>query len=421
MTKHSPLGGSGAERYLACPGSVALSFGIDDEEDDTFSRPGTAAHALAEVCLGQGCDAWENIGHYYHDATKAWYPPDHPGELPDSGVLVDKEMADAVQVYLDAVRTHHADRNQGNFFVERAFKVPTLHKYYWGKADAIYVADALRTLHVWDYKHGAGIVVDATWNAQMMYYGCGVLEEFGLWGEIDTVVLHIVQPRGWHWAGPVRHWETTTEQLEEWLDNTLLPGMSRALASTETIAGEHCRFCPARARACPAIMAAIDELEELMTQHNLSEKGQAAKLTGQEIARILDLGETFKIAQKAALGTAFNRLHLKSDAVPGWKLAAKKANREWRHGHIEVGEDKAKRMMTVEELAVERFGQDAKTKPELKSPAQIEGLPGGDAFVQEYAFKPETGLTVVKAEDIRPAISRDTKSGFTPVKKGQKK
>lgn len=407
---HSPLGGSAVYRFVPCPGSVGLSAGIDDEEDDTFSKPGTVAHAVGERCLGMGDDAWEAIGHHYDAATTRWYPPawfkTHKQEAwPENTVAVDKEMADAVQVYLDAVRLAHPDRHQGNFFVERRFHVPSLHQFYYGTADAVYIDEPKRTLHIWDYKHGAGIVVDAEHNEQEMYYAAGVLEELQLWDAIDTIVLHIVQPRGWHWAGPVRHWSLTTDALDEWLTNTLLPAMDRALTSTETKTGEHCRFCPARFRHCPALWADIEELEALMTQFNLSEKGQAAKLTGEQVARVLNLGETFKIAQKAALATAMQRLE-NGASVPGWKLASKKANREWKEG--------------AEARALVIFGKDAYTKPELKSPAQIEGLPGGEAFAAEYAFKPETGLTVTKSEDVRPAVSRDTKSGFTPVKRGKK-
>ena len=406
---HSPLGGSAVYRFIPCPGSVGLSAGIDDEEDDTFSKPGTVAHAVGEVCLDTGDDAWEKVGIVVllrPNANPLFIPPAAQGpDIPEGVVVIDKEMADAVQVYLDAVRLAHPDRNQGNFFVERRFHVPSLHRLYYGTADAVYIDAPKRTLHIWDYKHGAGIVVDAEHNEQEMYYAAGVLEDLMLWDAIDTIVLHIVQPRGWHWAGPVRHWSLTTDALDEWLNDTLLPAMDRALTSTETKTGEHCRFCPARFRHCPALWADIEELEKLMTQFNLLEKGQAAKLTGEQVARVLNLGETFKIAQKAALATAMQRLE-NGASVPGWKLASKKANREWKEG--------------AEAKAVAVFGKDAYTKPELKTPAQIEGLPGGEAFAAEYAFKPETGLTVTKSEDIRPAVSRDTKSGFTPVKKGKK-
>lgn len=409
LPAHSPLGGSAVYRFIPCPGSVGLSAGIDDEEDDTFSKPGTVAHAVGEQCLDMGLDAWENIGHVVllrANANPLFIPPASQGpDTPEGVVAIDKEMADAVQVYLDAIRLAHPDRNQGNFFVERRFHMPSLHKFYYGTADAVYIDEAKRTLHIWDYKHGAGIVVDAEHNEQEMYYAAGVMEDFGLWQEIGTIVLHIVQPRGWHWAGPVRHWSLTVDELDEWLYETLLPAMDRALTSAETKTGEHCRFCPARFRHCPALWADIEELENLMTQFNLSEKGQAAKLTGEQIARVLDLGEKFKIAQKAALATAMQRLE-NGATVPGWKLASKKANREWKEG--------------AEPAARTLFGKDAYTKPELKSPAQIEGLPGGEAFVAEHAFKPSTGLTVVKSEDIRPAVSRDTKSGFTPAKKGKK-
>ncbi len=37
-----------------------------------------------------------------------------------------------------------------------------------------------------------------------------------------------------------------------------------------------------------------------------------------------------------------------------------------------------------------------------------------------YAFKPDTGLSLVKEADTRKAVSRETKSLFKPVPKGKK-
>jgi hypothetical protein len=396
------MGGSGIERIIECPGSVQLSFGVEDEEDDSYSKSGAAAHALGEYCLNNHCDAWEFI-HWVVLPDGSLETARSTKDL-SSGLIVDKEMADAVQVYLDAVREAHPDRHQGNFFVERRFHVPSLHRYFYGTSDAVYIDEANRTLHVWDYKHGAGIVVEVENNAQCKYYACGVLADLNIWSQIDKVVLHIVQPRAW--LDPKhREWEIGIGDLEDWLDQTLILAMDRALVSNETKTGEHCRFCPARARACPALMADVDELEKLMEQFNLSEKGQAAKLTSEQLARMLNLGETFKIAQKAALGTAYLRLQMGAK-IPGWKLAAQKANRIFKEG--------------AQAAAEAVFGKRCYSKPELLSPAQIEKLPAGDAFCKEWAFKPDTGLTVVKADDVRPAVSRDTKSGFEPVKKGKK-
>lgn len=376
MQAHSPLGMSSASRYIKCPGSVTLGWGIKDEESE-YASEGTAAHALAEKCLNTNTYAWEHM---------------------DGSVA--KETADAVQVYLDAVRKAHPDRNQSNFFVERKFHCFGLHELFYGTSDCAYVDLANRTLHVWDYKHGVGIVVEVEGNPQLMGYGAGMLASLQLDGAIDWVVMHIAQPRASHFDGPVREWRISVGDLHTWLWSVLLPAMNRALTSTETASGEHCRFCPARFRACPQISKDMDELENLM---NKFEGRTADELTDEQVARFLDLLEVAKIAAKAANKTAFDRMQA-GGSVPGYKLVSGRANRVWK--------------ADAEEKARAQFGAKAFTAPEMKSPAEIEKMPLGKTFAEQYAYKPDVGLTVAKAADGRKPVNKDVKSLFTDVTKG---
>ncbi len=395
---HSILGGSGASRWIPCPGSVTQSQGIPDDEDDTFSAPGTAAHAVGAHCLIEGVAAWTMMG--------MWVAPDDEiGDLdelqhwPDDKLIcVSKEMADAVQLYVDAVNSWHPDRNQGNSYVEREFYCPTIHKHCYGKADKVYIEE--RTLHIWDFKYGAGIVVEAKENPQCMYYGCGVLEDLGLWDQIDQVILHIHQPRGWHMDGPHRHWSLSTSDLLVWMEDILIPAMDLALTSRETTSGEHCRFCPARGHKCPALMQDLQELEKLVA------KAQgAAALTSVEIGRILDLMIPAMIVRKQALKNGTGMLN-GGKKVPGWKLAKARSNRKWKDD--------------AEKAAKKEFGAAALTKPELISPATMDGLPKGKKFAERWAFKPDAGNTLVPETDNRMEVSRDTKSNFTDVSKKRK-
>lgn len=382
---HSPLGASGIYRVLACPGSMGISRGIEDAESD-HAALGTAAHSLGEACLRGNRDAWEYLG---AEITKK---SEHQRMF--SVIEVDKDMADAVQVYLDAVRTMHPDRNQGNSWVERGFKCPSIHEYFWGTSDFCHHAGD--TLHVWDYKHGAGIVVEVEDNPQLKYYACGMLEDLGLWETVDKVVLHIAQPRGFHYDGPIRSWGLTTEELVLWLEGTLVPAMDRALVSRETKSGEHCRFCPARSHACPQIMADFDELEVIMAQINAA--GGAGELTNEQLGRFLNLLEVAKIAAKAAKDTTFARLS-SGKAVPGWKLGKAKANRVWKDG--------------AEAALKKKFRKAAFTEPKLKSPAQIDEMPEGLTMTARHAFKPDAGLTVIPEGDARPAVNATVKSMFS--------
>lgn len=386
MPEHSPLGASGAYRWMKCPGSVMLARGTSDNESE-FAALGTAAHALGELCLSSGEDAWQSIG-----------------QMEYGDFAVDADMANAVQVYLDAIQKTHGEWNQGNGWIEREFYCPDIHEYFYGRSDFTGIVGS--TLHVWDYKHGAGVVVDVIENPQGMYYAVGMIEDLQLWDTIDTVVIHIVQPRGWHQDGAHRYWTIPTSSLRQWLDDTLVPAMNHAMASRDTASGEHCRFCPVRAYACPQILADFDELEELMNA--LADKGGADELSDTQLGRLLSLHDTAKIAAKAAETTAFNRLQA-GKKVPGRKLVNGRANRTWKD--------------SAEKAIATQFGDDAFER-KMMSPAQIDKLPGGEKLTAEHAFKPEGKLTVASSEDKRMEVSRDTKSMFkdeTKAKKGKRK
>jgi len=391
---HSPLGASGAYQWMACPASVPLSAGCVDEESE-FAVEGTAAHAVADVCLVSNTDAWEQMDSV---AGPAVY-----------GVDIDPEMVDAVQVYLDRIRLEYPDRNQGNSWVERSFYCPQFHELFYGTADFVYWDQLNRELHVWDYKHGAGVVVDVEHNVQTMYYGCGALEDLGLWAEVDHVILHIAQPRGFHHDGEIREWTISTEDLRDWLHEDLIPAMDVAQGASieQTKSGTHCRFCTVRSYACPQIMSDMKELEEIMAR--LNKEGGAGKLKGSEVGHFMDLFQVAKIVNKAAEKTAYARA-MNGKNTPGYKLVKARANRTW------------KLPKKTARLAKEKFGSERFVPRKLRSPNQMEELQGGKKFAARHGYKPDVGYTLVPNSDGRAAVTRKgAKDQFSPVKKKGKK
>lgn len=366
MTGHSPLGASGAERWLACPGSVALikQLALPETDEPEYRGLGIAAHDLAADCLSHGFDTWERIGEQYH------------------GFTVDKEMADAVQVYLDAVRPPQdwagVTFSDFKFYTEYRISSPD-HKDFYGTLDS-----ALRfgtTVEINDYKHGQGIAVDVEDNPQLMYYAYGFLREHP---EITTVILRIIQPRI-SYRDAVQDWETTAEYINKWANEVLLPGMRLAeLENGDLDAGEHCRFCPAKL-LCPLM-------------NNLF--GAAATTNPQEIKPITNesLGRSYNLVQavehyiKALEEEVYARLN-RAETVPGTKLVMKKSNRVFKLGAP----------------IKESFGDDALNPAELKSPAELDklGLKGKE-FTKEWAYSPSSGLTVATEDDKRIAVKVQT-------------
>lgn len=360
LPAHSPLGASGAERWMRCPGSVTLlqrlNMGESDEPD--YRRDGVRAHEVGAVCLTEKQDAWE-----FMDET---FTEGH---------------ANAVQVYLDTMRPLLSAATSVR--IEQRMHRPDLHKDYYGTADcALYFAEQ-RLLDITDYKHGEGIFVEVEGNPQIKYYAYGLLDQYP---EAARIRLRIVQPRITY-AKPVRETEITREELEAWARAELIPAMERTQMDGTLDAGEHCRFCPAK-RVCPLLVG----LFGAAMKYDPKEVVDASDATlGRQYAQIQ--GVKFLIA--AIEKEAHARL-LKGHSLGGYvKLVAKKAFRVWKAGS--------------EAILKARLGEQAYTKPELKSPAEIEKVnPDAKALVKEWAYTPLTGTTVALMDDRRAEIKQRT-------------
>jgi hypothetical protein len=239
MTAHALLAPSAAARWIACPGSVRLTEGRDDG-GSVYSREGTAAHALARHCLESGTDAAQHVG-------RVIGPEGFTTGAADGDVTfaVAAEMAEAVQVYVDAVRPYTALEDH---LIEATVATPIAGCF--GTLDfAAYDAPA-RRLTVADFKYGKGVIVEVTGNKQLLTYAAGLLPGCDA---VDEVELLIIQPRRLHAHGPVRQAIHTKEEV-----GNHVAAARRAAALIEhdppiLSAGAHCQFCRA-ATFCPAFL-----------------------------------------------------------------------------------------------------------------------------------------------------------------------
>ncbi len=394
---HSPLGGSAAYRFIACPGSANMSRGIEDGESE-HAALGTVAHEVVAECLGLGTDAWQYIGR---------------------GFGFDAASADAAQEYVDAIREKHGI-DLGAGMIEFPFHAEGIHPLMYGTSDFVYPDGD--TLHVWDYKHGVGVVVGVKDNPQTMYYAAGVLEVLQGWRKYKQVVAYIAQPRGFHPDGAIRSYSYSVEEIRKWTDEVLVPAMDAAETSTDTFAGDHCRFCPARGHGCPAMLENIEELAKLTKL--MDDVGGAPALTLEQMGRILTLSTIADIQRKAVREAAFARLS-KEQKVPGWKLVQGKSNRAWKEGVFGPAFEEfgslafAAPFEGLAQAFAALEGED-NLKPFLhegtmKSVAQMDKMPNGKEFVARWAFKPPAGRTIAPETDLRRGLSSDVKKLFTKV------
>jgi hypothetical protein len=355
---------------MNCTGSQVLIrlLALPPSDDTDFATEGTAAHDLAAHCLTTECDTWECIGMVYR------------------GITVDKEMADAVQLYLQTIRELLAEHGHGSdpnvrHYIEEKVSDNSISDFFYGTADD--VIDGPAILDITDLKYGVGIAVDAIDNPQLKYYAVGVLaKHIGA----RRVRLRIVQPRAFHPDGPIREWETTAEELLKWRDEVLKPAMLKAQTDKLLTPGEWCRFCPAKV-ACPMLSG----LFLALTQTNTA---QVALMSDEQLGMNYELLEPAMIGKRAYEEEVFKRLS-RGAVVPGAKLVPK---RSWR-------------VLTAEgaEMAPIKFGNEAYTPATLKSPAELDKLgPDGKSFTKEYAYSPSTGLTVARDADKRVSVAVDT-------------
>lgn len=353
-------------------------------------------HEAAEKCLREGLDAWEVMGETYCQ------------------VEIDDAMATAIQVYLDSCRR---DMDSATVYEIEAHISSPVHPSFYGMADfyalvtpgghamAKTMADPPipgEKLIVKDLKGGEGIVVEPENNGQLMYYAFGVIDTWerqaGLTIHPDLEVeLAIVQPRAYHHTGQTdRRWSTTVGSIKNWVHLELVPAMERTETDATLDAGEWCRFCPAKL-ICPMLTG-------LFGAACKADPKAVVELTDEAIARNWQHIAAVNFYIKALKEEAQRRLE-KGVTMDGFcKLVPKKSNRVFPSSF----KDGDKSVKTVDR-AREKFGDDAFTKPELKSPAELEKLSTeAKAWVKEVAFMPQTGLTVAAWDDPKPAVRVQT-------------
>lgn len=178
--------------------------------------------------------------------------------------VITDEMLDAVTAYHNYVL--NVTGTSRNLMIERPVKIPSIHKDCWGTPDCWWYDTETRTLHVFDFKYGFG-VVEAFENWQLLTYACGLVHL----GEMDNVVLHISQPRAWHEVGPNRSWRLSVGELLGEYGERIRQAVAAALAPNPTCTtGPHCRYCPALLSCNTAATAAMWAIEVCETM-NLSE------------------------------------------------------------------------------------------------------------------------------------------------------
>lgn len=354
---------------MACPGSVNLTAGMSEGSSSPAAQEGTNAHFLLEYCLNNALLPMTFIG---QDMTE-----------PDSKVefTVTHDMAAAVDVafqYVQAKFKDYADRGEFIRFYPETKVLPSRFNRLDCEGTADIIIETTDEIEVVDYKHGKGVVVEATDNPQLMIYGIGALDTMGLdLSDQRHLKTTIIQPRADHFIGPVRSAIYQQADVDAFTQKAITAAAA-CDAGVEFHAGEsQCRWCLAKATcktlAEHSLQSAQAVFTDLSTTDSATIEGNMLRspdeLTIDQTLMVLDNETLIRGFLDAVHKRAVDTLNA-GDDIPGYKLVAGRKSRKWK-----LKDDKLDKLLR----GIKKIGGGKVTKEDIltmniKSPAQIEKL-----------------------------------------------
>lgn len=372
---HADFGASKSKQWLMCPGSIKLSKDMPSYESK-YATEGTEAHACLEFLLK------------------------NRKQLQPAIFLAEKKYSrDMVQHALESVEyiLKHTKGKDSKLFIEtRVDSSAFTTKDQFSTLDVAIAQFDKRTLHIMDYKYGAGIPVEVKDNSQLIYYGLAMLLHIGH-KQFDHVVLTVLQPRAEHHTGDtIRTHQMTVEEVLKW-GVKFKKGVKAALAENPPLAsGDHCQFCPAKIK-CPVLREQSFKDAAIDFSPVKSDIGTLPKIQDiKDIGKLLAACEKLEVFIAAVKERAYNDAK-RGIKVNGYKLVAQRTSRQWNNP------DK------VQKIAVKALGSAALTEPKLLSPAQFEKKFKKKKAAMEWLKKNVVhkpgGITLAKESDKRKATS----------------
>lgn len=400
---HSDLSPSGADIYLNCLGAPNAQRGLPDDAGFEAAQ-GTVFHDYAEVCLKFGLEP-----HHFTVGTKH--------VVDGYEVIYDQEMVDKMYSGLDYIREILAEYPDALIFVEQWVRIPCLGidsqgRPRGGTSDVCIIIPSIRKIICFDWKYG-GIPVYPVENNQARLYVIGCWHEFA--GAIFgwdphgvEVLIHIEQPRA---PGGGGEWPTTMTDVLAWGDDVAIKIKATEDPDAPRTPGhKQCRYCKAR-KTCGA--KALWEFDMFNLKFSDADVfAETFEDMGVMVPPTLPLPEdltperrSFILLNWPSFKSWYDALHdaaiddaRKGRPVPMMKaVLGRSGNREFLPDFVKVAEEKA----------VALIGEKAYTKPQLVSPAVIEGVLGKKKFKDEFGdwlTQTPPGLSLVPVTDKRDAV-----------------
>lgn len=360
---HAKLPPSSAAMWVKCTGWYKMNEPLDEQEDTDDSRIGTAVHEMASRMLDGEVP--------------------QIGETSTNGVVWDEEMFECAEAYVMDVQSVIMQYPFAEFATETHVTINRVHKENAGTPDFSMFDPETRTIYIWDYKHGHGIV-EAFENWQLLDYAIGLLDKYGVDGKGEQqclIHLRVVQPRAFHRDGVIREWRLLGYELRNYAN--ILANAAHANMSDKAIcqSGTHCKYCKARHTCSAAVQCGLGMIE-VLSQPIPFDMSPDAMGT---LYSIIKRSEKHLESLKAGLEAQISSKLTKGIAVSNWEMTQGCGREKWSipfEEAIGIGE---------------MYGVDIRKK-ECVTPKQAITLGVDAELVRAYSITPTTGLKLTQID-----------------------
>lgn len=304
MAKHAILSASGAHRWLECTPSARLEENFEDRPSES-AKEGILAHSIAEAKVrNMLIDPLpkRSFSKILKDFTK--------------DAMYQKEMDALTDEYAEYIRGIVLSYAQKPYIaVEVKLNLSAYIPEGFGTADCVIISG--NDLHIVDLKYGKNVAVSAENNPQLRLYALGAVGEYELFYDIQTVHMHIFQPRNKDGGGT---FIASVQDLKAWGDS-IRPTVEMAYMGVgEQKAGPWCGFCKAK----PICQKHAEKCRELAKLDFKKPELLTLEEVGAVLQKARDVASWVKVLDEWALAEA-----LKGVEIPGWKAVAGRKTRTW--------------------------------------------------------------------------------------------
>lgn len=387
---HAPLAPSSAPQWANCSGSVMANAHVPDSEAPR-TRAGTASHW---VCS-------EGLEQFKLSGLNSCVADDWIGKVAPNGVVIDDEMAQGAQVFIDnaseIIERHDALQL---ILVEQAVKMPHIHPQNYGTLDLaipLLNMDQARKrvtsgkIYLLDYKYGHR-ECRAFGNYQLIDYLEGLVNMYNIDTEAEQFIeveFQIIQPFCYQARDKISIWKESIANLRGYV-NQMIAKAQEAFNKPSFSSGPWCRDCKAIHRCQTAQKgnySLIDYVNDPCVILNMNGSDLATERA------ILEQGLIVAKARKEALDEELKHRIGKGEAADsGLALEAAYGNLGW-------DVPKAQAIALANMFKVDANKADILTPTQTIAKASTEMKPLLKQAMKNISSRPPKGLKLIEAKD----------------------